>query len=493
VPRNLGLSDEFGHGSRVSGIAAYGDVRACIERREFQAQTRLISGKIVNDAGNFDDHRLVPSQIDEIVRALHRSGCRIFNVSLGDRRSVYSGGKAGFWTATIDLLARELDVLFVVSCGNYEHVPANGDHEDHLLGYPRYLLQDASRILEPAPAANALTIGAIAHSAAVREELPGDVALRPIAAEGQPAPFTRCGPGIGGTMKPDLCDDGGNITFDGATKGVLSRPEAEILTSHHRYLERLLTTAKGTSYAAPLVSYKAALVAQAFPGASANLIRAFLANSAAIPQQAIDLCTPIGDEALARLCGYGIPDPIMATTSDHNRVVLYDDRAIEMDKFYIYEVPVPEVFANTKGNRRIRVTLAFDPPTRHTRASYLGVEMSFRLIRGKPLEEVIEHFRKRHVETEGRHPDMPPTNNCDFDIGPQDRERGTLQSATFWMKRSPAQEYGDPYYLVVRCERQWHPDEFDTQRFAVVVELQHAAEIPLYERVRERVEVRVRV
>ena len=177
-------------------------------------------------------------------------------------------------------------------------------------------------------------------------------------------------------------------------------------------------------------------------------------------------------------------DPILATTSDHNRVVLYAEDVIAMDKFYIYEVPVPEVFANTKGDRRIRVTLAFDPPTRHTRASYLGVEMSFRLIRGKPLEEVIEHFRKRHVETEGRHPDLPSANNCDFDNGPQDRERSTLQSATFWMRRNPAQEYGDTYYLVVRCERHWHPDEFDTQRFAVVVELQHTAEIPLYERVR---------
>jgi hypothetical protein len=211
-----------------------------------------------------------------------------------------------------------------------------------------------------------------------------------------------------------------------------------------------------------------------------------------VNQQAIDLCAPLDNDAVPRLCGYGIPDPILATTSDTNRVVLYADGLIDMDRFYVYEVPVPEVFATTRGNRRIRVTLAFDAPTRHTRASYLGVEMSFRLIRGKSIEEVIEHFRKRNVETEGPHPEMPPANNCDFDLGPQVRERGTLQSATFSMKRNPAPEYGETYYLVVRCERQWHPNEYDKQRFAVVVELQHDVDIPLYERMRERVEVRVR-
>jgi hypothetical protein len=60
------------------------------------------------------------------------------------------------------------------------------------------------------------------------------------------------------------------------------------------------------------------------------------------------------------------------------------------------------------------------------------------------------------------------------------------------MKRNPSPQYGETFHLVVRCERQWYPNEFDRQRFAVVVELQHEDDIPLYERVRERVEVRVR-
>jgi hypothetical protein len=491
-PETLGVNDGFGHGSKVSGIAIYGNVRDCVERRTFQPAVRIASGKIVNDLGNFDDRELVPKQLDRVVRALHASGCRIFNISLGDRQSRYADGKVGMWTAVLDTLARELNVLFVVSVGNYEHLPLNGNAEDHLNGYPHYLFTAESRVLEPATAVNALTVGAIAHSVAVPEPRPGDVGLRPIAGIGEPAPFTRSGPTVGGAIKPELCDDGGNIAFDGLTQGVARRPEYEILTVHHEYLRGLFTTARGTSCAAPLVTHKAALVLRAFPLASANLVRALLTTSARLPAQAVERLEEFGDNVLRHVCGYGVPDPVLATASDTNRVVLYADAEIGMDKFFVYEVPIPPAFAETKGDRHIRVTLAFDPPTRHTRASYLGVEMSFRLVRGKTLEEVIEHFRKRNTEEEGDHPDLEDKYNCSFDIGPQTRERGSLQTGLFTMKANPAAEYGQTYYLVVRCERQWHPGEYDMQRFAVVVELVHSVDIQLYERIRERVAIRVR-
>ena len=60
------------------------------------------------------------------------------------------------------------------------------------------------------------------------------------------------------------------------------------------------------------------------------------------------------------------------------------------------------------------------------------------------------------------------------------------------MTMNPAAEYGDRYFLVVRCERQWYQDEFARQRFAVVVELEHTENVRLYERVKQRVDVRIR-
>lgn len=493
VPDTLGLSDEFGHGSRVSGVAAYGDVRNCLENRSFQASVRILSGKVVNDQGNLDDRRLIASQINQIVRDLHGRGCRIFNLSLGDRRTRYGGGKVGQWTAILDELARELDILFVVAAGNYEHLPTNGHPEDHLNGYPGYLSSGQNRIFEPAAAANVLTVGAVAHAAAVRNHGHGYVSVRPIANVGEPAPFTCVGPGVGQSLKPDLCDDGGNLLYDGAVQSLVRSPESEVFTTHHRYLERLFTTAFGTSYAAPLVTHKAALVLHAFPNASANLLRALLTNSAQIPEPSLRRLQGLPTEAINSLCGYGIANAEIASTSDANRVVLYADASIGMDRFFVYEIPIPKEYAETKGERQVRVTLAFDAPTRHSRAAYLGVEMSFRLVRGKSLEEVREHYRKRNTEKEGRHPELEGRYDCKFDFGSNARERGTLQSATFVMKSNPASEYGEIYYLVVRCERQWFQDEFAMQRFAVVVELSHSQDVRLYERVRERLQVRLRV
>ncbi|HEV2325232.1 MAG TPA: S8 family peptidase [Terracidiphilus sp.] len=491
VPQSLGVSDDHGHGTRVSGIAAYGDIRSCIEDGEFQAAARLLSGRILNDQGQFLERRLVHTQIDQIVRLLHQLGCRIFNLSIADRKSRFDGGRVGTWAAMLDELARELDILFVVAAGNYEHQAINGDSEDHLLGYPRYILSPECRLLEPATAANALTVGAVAEVATVPIRVTGDVGLRPIAGAGEPSPFTRCGPGVAGAVKPDLCDSGGNLLFDGITQGLVRREECEVITTYPRYLERLFATDRGTSMAAPVVTHKAALVLQAFPNASANLIRALLVNSARQPEPAKERLRHFGAEAIWRACGFGIADPIASTISDTNRVVLFDDSEIRMDHFFIYEIPIPAEFSATRGPRHIRVTLAYDPPTRHTRAQYLGVEMSFRMVRGRTLEEVVEHYRRRDREQEGPVPEQPARHDCKFERGPATRECGTVQSAVFSIRQNPRPEYGETYYLVVRCERRWFADDLATQRFAVVVELEHSADIRLYERVRERVRVRV--
>jgi len=77
--------------------------------------------------------------------------------------------------------------------------------------------------------------------------------------------------------------------------------------------------------------------------------------------------------------------------------------------------------------------------------------------------------------------------------GPQAREGSTLQKATFWMRRTLSADYGDTYYLVVRCERKWARDEHAPQRYAVVVSVEHTQRLDLYSRIRQRVQARVRV
>jgi hypothetical protein len=111
--------------------------------------------------------------------------------------------------------------------------------------------------------------------------------------------------------------------------------------------------------------------------------------------------------------------------------------------------------------------------------------MSFRLVRGCDPALIFQHFRRR-TQDEGRRPDIDNRYNCHLEPGPRERERGTLQTASVTFSRG-TELYGDTYYLVVRCEGGWASGFETRQRFAVVVELIHRAEIQLYARLRARV------
>ena len=89
---------------------------------------------------------------------------------------------------------------------------------------------------------------------------------------------------VGDIIKPDFVDYGGTVVFDGPTqtlKDGSARAAAGVVSLHRGYLERMLTSVSGTSFASPLVAYKAAIIREAFPNASANLVRALLAIASA--------------------------------------------------------------------------------------------------------------------------------------------------------------------------------------------------------------------
>jgi subtilisin family serine protease len=392
----------------------------------------------------------------------------------------------------LDRLARELDLIIVVSAGNVGRTQLQKTYGDDIpYAYPDYLRDACNRIVDPAGAANVLTVGSVAHVNGLAEGNP--ISIQSLASKDEPSPFTRTGPGIRGALKPDLVDRGGNAVFDGLTSSLKDgarHPPAGVLTLNHRYTEHLFKTASGTSFAAPLVAYKAAMLMSGDIRQSANIIRALLALSAELPQAGVNKLNTTDYEARHSVLGCGIPDITRAIYSDDDRVVLVSESSLSHDQFAIFEIPITEEYQTTGGNREIRVSLAFYPDVRRTRKNYLGTQLQFDLVRGRAsIAEIIEAYRaltKEERKQKIKLPSLLKRERCSFLPKINSRKLGTLQHGTFLMKRNIV-EYGSTYYLVVRSSSQWAGND---QPFAVGVMLRHTAEISLYERIKARVRIR---
>ena len=491
VPSNLGDGlDVHGHGSLVAGLALYGDVEQCRQRGVFR-QTIWIDAARVTDSNNeLGGDQLITTQMREAITYFADQGCRIFNISLGDERLPYQGGQPSTWASTLDNLAHALDILIVVSAGNSQP-PAQSYHLNPAYNdYPGFLLHPEARIIEPATAANALTVGALAigGQSYSNQRSPEALSHPLLAMQDRPAPFTRCGFGVRGAVKPELVEHGGNYSYDPQFARLPNDPGVSLVSLNRSFeTGKLFSFDRGTSFAAPKVAHAAAQLLREMPAASANLLRALLVHGSELPAEAARL--PLDDESILRLYGYGQPNLARSLNSTDNRVILYAEAAIPLDWYHVYEIPIPDLFKHTPGTRQIAVTLAFDPPTRKRNNRYLGNTMSFRLLRGVDLDHLERVFKKR---TQGERKDRFNTQsaNCTLYPGATRRDSGTLQHGAWVAKRNRSLEHVEPFYLVVLDDNNWQNANDEPQRYALVVSLEHSVPlIPLYAAVRTRTRI----
>ncbi len=170
----------------VAGIALYGDVEACLRASRFIPQLRLFSGRITDENSKGQTAFVENAVVEAVSYFSGHYGCKIFNLSFGDEAKPYHGGHVRGLAAVLDSLAQEYGVLFIVSAGNFhgtDEFPMHWLHE-----YPDYLFDGACRILDPAPALNALTVGSVAcHDVSrLAGRFPNDVEYQPIARRDQP-------------------------------------------------------------------------------------------------------------------------------------------------------------------------------------------------------------------------------------------------------------------------------------------------------------------
>lgn len=484
-------SDTEGHGTHVAGIALYDDVEACLTAGSFVPELRLFSGRILDDNGE-NDTGFVENQIAEAVQYFKTNyGCKVFNLSFGDRRKPYHGGHIRGLAVMLDILAREEEVLFVVCAGNFdgtETVP-----QDWLKEYPSYLTSDDAHLFDPATALNVLTVGSLARydQSFYSQRYPNDPAVVPIARHRQPSPFTRSGPSVNGAVKPEVVSYGGNMGFSIQSRGFTDIGLKELSTSNGFASGRLVEERRGTSQAAPHVAHLAAKLLGELPQASPNLLRALLVGHAKHHESWGNL---LENEKLWQICGYGEISSECLFRSTEHRVTLIAEDTIEDRKHHFYAIPVPESFYDGPNRaREITVALAYSPAVRTTRIDYKSSRIEFKLFEAPSLDAAVAAFNANTSSKE-----CPSISELKLkqNINATSRSKGTVQACTWKLSRMTDNRHANrPYVVVTRTDNVWGRDvSAEREAYALVVCLsdKEGQDVRLYTQAQAILESRVR-
>ena len=166
--------------------------------------------------------------------------------------------------------------------------------------------------------------------------------------------------------------------------------------------------------------------------------------------------------------------------------MLVAEDSIPINGIHIDEVPTPQSFFFTGGERGIDIALAYDPRTRARRLDYMSSRMDFHLVRGMQLDNVVEVFARLEEDDEldedergapgGPGSDSPtiPTPSglgyrlCKLKPSASIRSRGANQvgRAIFPQRLDPDRHA--PLYLVLRNVN-WWDDPTSTQPYAIAL------------------------
>lgn len=282
-------------------------------------------------------------QLDEqVARAKRDFGVRVFNMSLGAPTARQGSGYSSF-AAQLDRIARDHDVIFVVSAGNLRGVegrpPWPSDADEALQMLATRAATD-ERITAPGDHLYGFTVAAL--------NPPG---LQNVVPEA-PATYSRRGPGPGGARKPELCQIGGVTARDGNHCGLFSiGPDGNLVDGC------------GTSYAAPLVAATVGALDHRLRGeAPRETLLALPVHTALRPSamRAKQLKTVARD-----FVGFGIPQDAEACLTDqpHSITLVFADvLPPKRELSFVFTWPRSLTTDEGKCRGRVDLTLAYTPP-----------------------------------------------------------------------------------------------------------------------------------
>jgi len=524
-------SDLNGHGTGVAGIVAYGGFSQIHSGNSvFKPLVRICNGKVMhNDARGNPVYSLEkrPEQIvkEAIEYFYEHYHCRVFNLSSGDSDYVYAGGRQMTWAGMIDQLARDLDIVIIVSAGNqYPELPDFSDRDDLCKKVRDQLLNPEYRLIDPATSALAISVGSITRNATPYIGV-GITALA-VGDVGTMSAFTRTGKGVNNAVKPEFVDYGGNFSVYQKIRGRSAWREKDrnlMEPTINHTTEKVFRGFSGTSFAAPHVTHYAArlersLEAQLQEAPSANLIRAMLASAADYPltlrtwaENAVDGnytgAKAQRAENRLRLIGYGKIDEevLFSNSTDPKHVTLFAEDELPLRSLHLYKIPVPTKFVKVKGTKRISIGFAYNPPVKMSRKEYIANSLFVEVFRRTDADNLLSFVQKKEQGAE-EDADTILENfrqqfGASFEPGSTTIQNSTLQQRV-WEKSAKGGgdllwNDNDPYIyvLITGKERFTHAEKEIPQPYAIAITFSYDAkeDIQLHQKLIENVSIRNRV
>ena len=496
IPNQTTTIDDVGaggHGTRVAGSVLY--PQGIPVSGSYQLPCFIRNIKAI-DYNNTVPMELNPVQIISYavkkfaVEASIKS--KIFNHSIGESRPFYEFKHMSAWASKIDDASHENDVLFIQAAGNMTVAVINA-HIQAGYNYPSYLGRELSRLSNPAQSLQALTVGSISDSDFE------DADRIAMGKTGELSSFSRIGPGIWDSVKPDVVEYGGTHVINKGD-GTLTTP-VEVCPELIRRSPEGPAHSKdniGTSFAAPKVAYIAAEIQKALPNAPALLYRALIVQSARWPDHNSNF-TPEQKQMLLRQMGYGLPDVKKATVNDDYRVTLVTTEATEIStgEAHIYTIHFPDELRNIGEdyNILVEITLSYSAKPRRTRRRIKGYLSTWLDWICSNKGETSETFRQRIFETETRIQDDGNFNwtiherNDWGTIKDFNRKNQTLQKDWCIVKSS---QLSEGFCVAIRGHKGW--SNLFKAKYALAVSFEaidQNIEIYEYIRVSNQVEVEV--
>lgn len=377
----------------------------------------------------FDRTEVVPSDellVDLIHRAFRRMfegdgalpaaapSVRVVNLSIGDPARIFVRRMSPL-ARLVDWLAHLYNLVVVVSAGNHGTespaipVSALSDPAETAAATTR-AMQESSRhrrLLSPAEAINAVTVGAL-HEDGTDIDLPDSIVdLLPA---GTPATYSASGFGFRRSVKPDALLPGGRQVFlaplDGSTDMAELVPATTLATGpglavavpgNNGELDAI-NFCCGTSNAAALATRSISNIFDVlesltapdnefpFPDAQYNpvLAKTLLVHAAGWHELRGEMARMLGVSGqeirreLTRFMGYGPVHGDRLASADSTRVLLLGAGSITKDKRQTFRLPLPGVLSATTEWRRLTVTMSWLSPVNVRSQKYRMARLSFR-------------------------------------------------------------------------------------------------------------------